>query len=77
MSTQGERQHKGWSNEGMMAFEKYVEAIRKDVEEDKYVAWENAYQDVMEKLGHSKKDNEEPLQKERYKPNLGVVYEGF
>ncbi len=60
-----------------MAFEKYVEAIRKDVEEDKYVAWENAYQDVMEKLGHSKKDNEEPLQKERYKPNLGVVYEGF
>jgi hypothetical protein len=31
----------------------------------------------MEKLGHSKRDDEEPSQKERYKPNLGVVYEGF
>jgi hypothetical protein len=67
----------GWSDEGMMAFEKYVEAIRKDVEEDKYAAWENAYLDVMEKVGHSKKDDEEALQKERYKPNQGVVYEGF
>ncbi len=75
--SQGERKHKGWSDEGMKAFEKYVEAIRKDVEDDKYVAWENAYQDVMEKLGHSKRDDEEALQKERYKPNLGVVYEGF
>jgi hypothetical protein len=77
VSSQGERKHKGWSDEGMMAFEKYVEAIRKDVEEDKYIAWENAYRDVMEKLGHSKKDDEDHLQKERYKPNLGVVYEGF
>jgi hypothetical protein len=77
VSSQGERKHKGWSDEGMMAFENYVEAIRKDVEEEKYIAWENAYRDVMEKLGHSKKDDEEPLQKERYKPNLGVVYEGF
>jgi hypothetical protein len=65
VSTQGERKHKGWSKEGMMAFKKYVEAIRKDVEEDKYVAWENAYRDVMEKLGHSKKDDEEALQKKR------------
>jgi hypothetical protein len=71
------RKQKGWSNEGMMAFKKYVNSIRKDVEEDKYVAWEIAHRDVMEKLGHSKKDGEEPLQKERYKPNLGVVYEGF
>jgi hypothetical protein len=53
------------------------ESIRKDVEDDKYVAWENAYRDVMEKLGHSKADDEEALQKDRYKPNLGVVYEGF
>jgi hypothetical protein len=75
--SQGERKHKGWSDEGMKAFEKYVEAIRKDVEDDKYVAWENAYRDVMEKLGHSKADDEEALQKDRYKPNLGVVYEGF
>jgi hypothetical protein len=77
VSSQGERKHKGWSDEGMMAFKNCVEAIRKDVEENKYVAWENAYRVVMEKLGHSKKDNEEQLQKKRYKPNLGVVYEGF
>jgi hypothetical protein len=77
VSAQGERKHKGWSDEGMMTFKKYVEAIRKDVEEDKYVAWENAYRDVMEKLGHSKREDEEALQKERYKPNLSVVYEGF
>ncbi len=77
MSTQGERKHKRWSDEGMMAFEKYVEAIRKDVEEERYVAWENAYREVMDKLGHSKREEEEPLRKERYTPNLGVVYEGF
>ena len=77
VSTQGVRKHKGWSDEGMLAFEEYVEAIRKDVEEEKYVAWENAYREVMEKLGHSKKNNEETLQRERYKQNLGVVYEGF
>jgi hypothetical protein len=75
--SQGERKHKGWSDEGMVAFEKYVEAIRKDVEDDKYVAWEKAYRDVMEKLGHLKKDDDEPLQQARYKPNLSVVYEGF
>jgi hypothetical protein len=61
----------------MEAFKRYVKAIRKDVEEDKYVAWEKAYWDVMEKLGHSKKDKEEPFQKARYKSNLGVVCEGF
>jgi hypothetical protein len=77
VSAQGERKRKGWSDEGMMAFEKYVKAIRKDVEEERYVAWENAYREVMEKLGHSKREEEEPLRKERYKPNLGVVYEGF
>jgi predicted nucleotide-binding protein (sugar kinase/HSP70/actin superfamily) len=61
----------------MVAFEKYVEAIKKDVEDDKYVAWKKAYQDVMEKLGHSKRDEDKPLQQARYKPNLSVVYEGF
>ena len=75
--SEGERKHKGWSDEGMVAFEEYVQEIRRDVEEDKYVAWEKAYREVMEKLGHSKKGDEEPLQKARYKPNLGVVYEGF
>jgi hypothetical protein len=75
--SEGERKHKGWSDEGMVAFEKYVKAIRKDVEDKKYLAWEKAYRDVMEKLGHSRRDEEDPLQKARYKPNLGVVYEGF
>jgi hypothetical protein len=75
--SEGERKCKGWSDEGMLAFEKYVMTIRKDVTEGKYVAWEKAYREVMEKLGHSKKQNEEPLQKAKYKPNLGVVYEGF
>jgi hypothetical protein len=77
VSSQGERKHKGWSNEGMVTFEKYVEAIKKDVEEVKYVAWEKAYRDVMEKLGHSKRGDDNPLQQARYKPNLSVVYEGF
>jgi hypothetical protein len=75
--SKGERKHKGWSNEGMVAFEKYVKAIRQDVEDEKYLAWEKAYRDVIEKLGHSSRDEEDPLQKARYKPNLGVVYEGF
>ncbi len=62
---------------GWWLFEKYVEAIQKDVEEDKYVPWEKAYWDVMEKLGHSKKEDDNPLEQARYKPNLSVVYEGF
>lgn len=73
----GEGKCKGWSNEGMVAFEKDVKTIRKVVENGKYVALEKSYQDVMEYLGHLKKDNGEPLQKARCKSNLGVVYEGF
>ena len=77
MATQGERKHKGWSDVGMETFEKYVKEIRKDVEEDKYVAWEQAYRDVMERLGNTKKDCDDTPQQERYEPNLSVVYEGF
>ena len=53
VASQGKKKHKGWSDEGMVTFEKYVKAIRKDVEEDKYVAWEKAYREVMEKPGHT------------------------
>jgi hypothetical protein len=77
VSTKGERKHKGWSDEGMETFEKYVKEIRKDVEEDKYLAWEQAYRDVMERLGNTKKDCDDTPQQERYEPNLSVVYEGF
>ena len=77
VSSQGERKHKGWSDEGMVTFEKYVKAIRRDVEEDKYVAWEMAYRDVMQKPGHSKRSYDIPLPQERYKPNLSGVYEGI
>ena len=49
----------------------------KDVEDNKYVAWEKAYCSVMEKVGHYSKHIEEPLQQARYKPNLGVVYGGL
>jgi hypothetical protein len=77
VSSQGERKHKGWSDEGMVTFEKYVKAIKKDVEDDKYASWEKAYREVMQKMGHTKKDIDEPLQEARYKPNLSVVYEGF
>jgi hypothetical protein len=73
----GERKCKGWSDEGMEAFESHVKTIRKDVDDGKYVAWEKSYREVMETLGHSKKDDGAPLQKARYKPDLGVVYEGF
>ncbi len=75
--SQGERKHKGWSDEGMVAFERYVGAIKKDVEEDKYLVWEQAYRDVMQKLGHSKRDTDGPSQEARYKPDLSIVYEGF
>ena len=74
----GERKHKGWSDEGMVTFETYVKAIRKDVEDDKYVDWEQAYREVMEKLGHTKKPAfVDPDQVGKYEPNLSVVYEGF
>ena len=62
----------------MEAFEKYVEEIKKDVEQDKYVAWENAYREVMKKLGHSRtKESENKVEETRYKPNHSIVYEGF
>ncbi len=79
MASEGERKCKGWSDEGMLAFEKHVTTIKKDVEDGKYLAWERAYREVMEKLkpGPWKKNNEEPLQKAKHKPNLGLVYEGF
>jgi hypothetical protein len=66
--SEGERKCKGWSDEGMLAFEKHVSTIRKDVEDGK---WEKL------KLGPWKKNNEEPLQKTKHKPNLGLVCEGF
>ena len=75
--TQGERKHKGWSDEGMVAFEQHVKAVKKDVDDGKCMAWERACREVMEKLGHSKKHGDEPLQQARCKPNLNVVYEGF
>jgi hypothetical protein len=61
----------------MVAFENYVEEIRRDEEEGKYVAWEKAYRDVMEKLGNAQRDSEEAFQKARCEPNLAVVCEGF
>jgi hypothetical protein len=48
--SEGERKCKGWSGKGMLAFEKHVTTIKKDVEDGKYVAWERAYQQVMERL---------------------------
>jgi hypothetical protein len=77
-SEEGGRKCKGWSDEGMLAFEKHVKTIRNDVEDgSKCTAWEKTRRDLMEKLGHSRKDDEEPSQKARWKPNLGVVCEGF
>ena len=74
----GERKHKGWSDEGMVTFETYVKTIWKDVEDDKYVDWEQAYREVMEKLGNTKKPAYvDQDQVGKYEPNLSVVYEGF
>jgi hypothetical protein len=75
--SEGVRKCKGWSDEGMVAFENYVKEIRRDEEEGKYVAWEKACWDVMEKLGNAQRDSEEPFQKARCEPNLAVAYEGF
>jgi hypothetical protein len=54
-------------------------AIRKDVQEGKYEPWEKVYRDVMDRLGHSKKNNNKdvPSQLPRYEQNIEVVWEGF
>jgi hypothetical protein len=76
--SEGERtKHEGWSDEGMVAFEKHVLATRKDAEDNKHAAWEKACWEVMVQLDHSKKDNHEPSQQARHEPNLSVVCEGF
>ena len=51
--------------------------MQKDEEDGRYVAWDKAYQNIMEKMDHAQRDDEEGLQKARYEPNLVVVYEGF
>jgi hypothetical protein len=62
----------------MVSFETYVEEIQKDVEDNRYVEWENAYREVMRKLGHSWRAPEEKTALEgRYKPNYSILYEGF
>ena len=66
---------KGWSDEGMIVFEKYV------WRQSAKTCWITSMwfgrrpRNVMEKLGHTKQDDGE--QKARYKPNLEVVYEDF
>jgi hypothetical protein len=75
--SKGERKCKGWSDEGMVAFENYVKEIRRDEEEGKHATWEKAYRDVTNKLGNAQRDSEEQFQKARCEPNLAVVCEGF
>jgi hypothetical protein len=78
--SQGERKHKGWSDEGMVAFKKHVGAIRKDAEDDKVRSLGEGLSGVMVKLVHLKKDDDEPLQQARHphhEPNLSVVCDGF
>ena len=77
VASEGERKCKGWSDEGMVAFENYVKTVRKDEEDGRYVTWDKAYRDVMVIMGHDQRSAEEALQKMRYEPNLAVVYEGF
>ena len=77
VASEGERKCKGWSDEGMVAFENYVKTVRKDAEDGRYVTWDKAYRDVMVIMGHDQRSAEEALQKMRYEPNLAVVYEGF
>jgi hypothetical protein len=56
----------------LVTFEMWVRATMEVVNDDKYVAWEKAYRGVMKRLGHYRK-----VQPPRYKPNLGVVWEGL
>ena len=75
---EGERRKcKGWPNDGMLAFEKYVRTIRTDVEDSKYVAWEKAIGKSWRHWAIQGRKKGAPLRKAKYKPNLGVVYEGF
>jgi hypothetical protein len=76
VAPEGERRTKGWSDKGMMAFEMWVGTIQEDVNDKKYVAWEKAYRGVMKRIG-KKRDIDEPLEPSKYKPNLGVVWEGL
>ena len=75
--SEGERKCKGWSDEGMVAFENCVKTVKKDEEDGKCETWDKACRDVMEKLGHAQREHDEPLQKARFEPNLAVVCEGF
>ena len=78
MAADSERKCKGWSDEGMVAFEKHLKVIKKDVEDHgKYQAWERAYREVIQTMDHSNNNGGVPLPKAKYKPNLGLVYEGF
>ena len=58
-----------------------MKIIRKDVVGGRWqvysLLWEKAYQEVIETLGHSKNDDDGTPRKAKYKPNLGLVYEGF
>ena len=75
--SEGERKCKGWSDEGMVTFEKCVKTMKKDEEDGRCETWDKACRDVMEKLGHAQREHDEPLQKARCEPNLAVVHEGF
>ena len=78
MPSEGEKKCKGWSDEGMVAFEKRAKVVKKDEEDSKHVAWDEARWDVtVEKLGHAQSEQDEPLRAARCKPNLDVVCEGF
>jgi hypothetical protein len=74
----GERKYKGWSDEGMEAFEEWVKDMQKDVAKDKQTVWEAAYCIIVEeKVGNGKKNDEKPVQQKKYEPSMGVVWEVF
>ena len=76
-ASEGERKCKGWSDEGMVAFEKHVKVAKKDEEDGRHEDWDKACRDVMEKLGHAQREHDKPSHVARHEPNLAVVCEGF
>jgi hypothetical protein len=78
VASENEPRHKGWSDGGMAAFEAYVKEIKKDIRDEKYLPWETAYREIMDRMDRRKKKSiNEPLPETRYKFDLTAAWEEF
>ena len=72
---ENERKFKGWSDEGMEAFEKWIEVIKKDVENVKYKVFEKVYQKVVEEVIGFRDDSDDNQKQKKYVPKKNLMWE--